>query len=148
MKCLKCMPNYNGDNIIIETERFDLDKRKPLFNGVIGDVNLEMFKSFMPSDLPKLATKIAGPHLVTERMMTSVLQVGREIYSWPQLGDAATLSGVAIAYILKRLALGQAVREEKCEISLDALLDPAYYEPEAINGREEARARFFIAIGF
>jgi molybdopterin/thiamine biosynthesis adenylyltransferase len=141
------MATDNGDNIIVETERFDLDATKQLFNGVIGDVDVEMFKSFTPSDLPKLATKIAGPELVTERMMSSLLQVGREIYSWPQLGDAATLSGVAIAYILKRLALGQAVNEEKCEISLDALLDPSHHEPHMKDAREKARADFFAALG-
>lgn len=141
------MATDNGDNIIVEVERFDIDKTKPLFNGVIGDVNLEMFKSFNPSDLPKLATKIAGPQFVTERMMRSLLQVGREIYSWPQLGDAATLSGVAIAYILKRLALGQEVREEKCEISLDSLLDPSHHAPHIKDAREKARADFFSSIG-
>ncbi len=141
------MATDNGDNIIVEVERFDTVKTKQLFNGVIGDVNIEMFKSFIPSDLPKLATKIAGPELVTERMMSSLLQVGREIYSWPQLGDAATLSGVAISYILKRLALGQIVNEEKCEISLDALLDPEYHAPHVKIAREKARAGFFAAIG-
>lgn len=141
------MATDNGDNIIIEVERFDLDKTKSLFNGVIGDVNLGMFKSFTPSDLPKLATKIAGPEFVTERMMSSLLQVGREIYSWPQLGDAATLSGVAIAYILKRLALGQSVQEEKCEISLDGTIDPEYHAPHIKEGREKVRDEFFSAIG-
>lgn len=141
------MATDNGDNIIVEVERFDLDKTKQLFNGVIGNVDLEMFKSFAPPDLPKLATKIAGPQFVTERMMSSLLQVGREIYSWPQLGDAATLSGVAIAYILKRLALGQTVNEKKCEISLDALIDPEHHAPHVKAGREKARANFFAAIG-
>lgn len=141
------MATDNGDNIIIETERFDLDRNKPLFNGVVGDITLDQFKSFAPPDLPKLATKIAGPHLVTERMMSSLLQVGREIYSWPQLGDAATLSGVAIAYVLKRLALKEPVTEEKAEISLDAILDPAYNTEAAIMRREKARTDFFKTIG-
>lgn len=141
------MATDNGDNIIVEVERFDLDKTRPLFNGVIGDVHIDMFKTFAPSDLPKLATKIAGPNFVTERMMSSLLQVGREIYSWPQLGDAATLSGVAIAYILKRLALGQVVKEEKCEVSLDALIDPEHHAPRRKDAREKARAAFFATIG-
>lgn len=141
------MATDNGDNIIVEVERFDIDKKKPLFNGVIGDVTLEMFKSFAPAELPKLATKIAGPDFVTERMMNSLLQVGREIYSWPQLGDAATLSGVAIAYILKRLALGEAVQEAKCEVSLDGILDPEHHAPHIKERREKARAEFFSTIG-
>lgn len=141
------MATDNGDNIIVEVERFDLDKTKPLFNGVIGDVTLDMFKSFDPAELPKLATKIAGPHLITERMMASVAVVGKEIYSWPQLGDAATLSGVAIAYILKRLALGEPVREEKCEVSLDGLLDPEHHAPTRSKQREDVRAAFLEGIG-
>ena len=141
------MATDNGDGIIVEVERFDLDKTKQLFNGVIGDVTLEMFQSFTPSDLPKLATKIAGPDFVTERMMVSLPQVGREIYSWPQLGDAATLSGVAIAFILKRLALGEPVTEEKREISLDAVLNPNYNAPETVARREEMRKNFLSALG-
>ncbi|HEV7121398.1 MAG TPA: ThiF family adenylyltransferase [Candidatus Paceibacterota bacterium] len=142
------MATDNGDNIIVETERFDLDKKLQLFNGVLGDITLEEFRSFPPQDLPKLATRIAGPDMVTERMMASLLEVGRSIYSWPQLGDAATLSGVAIAYILKRLALGQPVVNAKTEISLDAILDPDYHAPESIARREQARADFQKTIGF
>lgn len=142
------MATDNGDNIIVETERFDLDKNLQLFNGVLGDITIEEFRSFPPPELPKLATRIAGPNLVTERMMASLLEVGRSIYSWPQLGDAATLSGVAIAYILKRLALGQPVATEKAEISLDATLDPDYHTPERQAQRDRARAEFFKAIGF
>jgi len=141
------MATDNGDNIIVEVERFDIDKTKPLFNGVIGDVNLEMFKSFTPFDLPKLATKIAGPQLVTERMMSSLLQVGRELYSWPQLGDAATLSGIAIAYCLRKLALGESIGSGKMEINIDAIVDPSYTSIEATKSREEIRAMFKKAIG-
>jgi hypothetical protein len=142
------MATDNGDNIIIEIERYDLDRTKQLFNGALGDITLEEFKTFPPQELPKLATRIAGPSWVTERMMSSLLQVGRTIYSWPQLGDAATLSGVAIAYTLKRLALGEAVVEEKREVNLDATLDPAYANPEVVTQRESARKDFFSAIGF
>jgi len=106
-----------------------------------------MFKSFTPFDLPKLATKIAGPQLVTERMMSSLLQVGRELYSWPQLGDAATLSGIAIAYCLRKLALGESIGSGKMEINIDAIFDPSYTSIEATKSRDEIRAMFKKAIG-
>ncbi|MDB5238467.1 MAG: ThiF protein [Candidatus Kaiserbacteria bacterium] len=139
------MATDNGDNIIFEAERFDLDKTALLFNGAVGDITLEEFKTFPPQELPKLATKIAGPAFVTERMMSSLLEVGKTIYSWPQLGDAATLSGVAIAYALKRLALGQPLSESKREISLDAILDPEFEARH--DAREAARAQFLKTIG-
>ena len=139
------MATDNGDNIIFEADRFDLDPSAQLFNGAIGDITLEEFKSFPPHELPKLATKIAGPGFVTVRMMQSLLAVGKSIYSWPQLGDAATLSGVAIAYALKRLALKQPLTDTKREISLDSIFDPTF--PAAAEERERERTLFLKTIG-
>lgn len=139
------MATDNGDNIIFEAERFDKDPTLPLFNGAIGDISIEEFRSFPPADLPKLATKIAGPLFVTERMMDSLPEVGKSIYSWPQLGDAATLSGVAIAYALKRLALKQELPASKVEVNLDAILDPRY--ANGAKRREEHRKAFLAALG-
>lgn len=141
------MATDNGDNIIIDVERFDENKTKQLFNGALGDITLEMFKAFPPTELPKLATKLAGPSLVVPRMMSSLLEVGRSLYSWPQMADAATLSGVAIAYILKRLAIGEAVTEGKCEVNLDAVLDPAYGSEAAAKERKDVRDSFLGTIG-
>ena len=139
------MATDNGDNIIFEADRFDLDQKTPLFNGAIGDITLDEFKSFPPQELPRLATKIAGPGFVSVRMMESLLEVGKSIYSWPQLGDAATLSGVAIAYALKRLALKEPLVSKKCEISLDAILDPSY--TDKTSERERVRTMFLKTIG-
>ncbi|HUO50752.1 MAG TPA: ThiF family adenylyltransferase [Candidatus Paceibacterota bacterium] len=139
------MATDNGDNVIFEAERFDLDRKAPLFNGAIGDITIDEFKSFPPTELPKLATKIAGPTFIVPRMMSSLLEVGKSIYSWPQLVDAATLSGVAIAYALKQLALDKPLVSSKCEINLDAILDPTYASGE--NEREAARHDFLAKIG-
>lgn len=136
------MATDNGDNVIFECERFDLEPDAKLFNGAAGDITLEEFRAFPPQELPRLATKIAGPNLVTERMMLSLPEVGKSIYSWPQLGDAATLSGVVIAYALKRLALGEPLQTTKCEVNLDAALDPEY---ESKSGARETMRRDFLA---
>jgi hypothetical protein len=139
------MATDNGDNIIFEADRFDLDRNAQLFNGAIGDITIEEFRSFPPQELPRLATKIAGPDLVTIRMTESLLQVGKTIYSWPQLGDAATLSGVAIAYALRRIALKQPLTQQKVEISLDSIFDPTYADGK--TERDARRAEFRRAIG-
>ncbi len=139
------MATDNGDNIIFEADRFDLNPDAPIFNGALGEMTLDDFRAFPPQELPRLATKIAGPAFITERMMESLPQVGKTIYSWPQLGDAATLSGVAVAYALKRLALGEPLALAKCEVSLDALLNPAYEQER--DAREAKRTDFLSALG-
>ncbi len=139
------MATDNGDNIIIDIERYDLDSNLKLFNGVAGDLTLEEFQKFPPQELPRLATKIAGPNFVVPKMLSSLIEVGKTLYSWPQLGDAATLSGVAIAYVVKRLALGQKLKSGKLEINLDSIFDPDYENDN--SSREAEKKKFFGIMG-
>jgi len=141
------MATDNGDNIIFDIERYDLDKNLLLFNGAAGDLTLEKFKSFQPQEMPKLATQIAGPDVVVPRMLESVFEVGKTLYSWPQLGDAATLAGVSVAYVVKRLALGEPIKSGKLEVNLDSIFDPNYNSPKAVSEREARRKNILKNIG-
>lgn len=141
------MATDNDDNIIVDIERYDLDKNLKIFNGVAGDLTIDEFQKIQPQDLPKLATKIAGPNFITTRMFESVKEVGKTLYSWPQLGTAATLCGVAIAYIVKKIANGNKIKSGKMEINLDSIFDPDYNSLESIKQREDYRNNFLKAIG-
>jgi tRNA threonylcarbamoyladenosine dehydratase len=142
------MATDNGDGIIFDIERYDLDPNLDLFNGVAGHLTLEEFQKFPPQELPKLATKIAGVNAVQARMLHSVSEVGKSLYSWPQLGDAATLAGVATAYVVKRLATGAPLKTGKLEVNLDSIFDPDYNKPDVVAQRDEERKGYLRRIGF
>jgi len=99
------MGTDNGDGAIIDIERFDMNKTLPLLNGLIGKLTAGELRTMKPSDLPKVAGKIAGANLVVPRMLQSVLEVGKSLYSWPQLGTAATMCGSLGAYLARRIIL-------------------------------------------
>lgn len=139
------MATDNGDNVIVDIERYDLDPNLKLFNGVAGDLTFEEFQKFPPQELPRLATKIAGPGVVVPKMLSSLMEVGKTLYSWPQLGDAATLSGVAIAYVVKKLSLGEKIKSGKLEVNLDSIFDPDYEKDLA--KREEEKNKYLKMIG-
>ncbi|HAL24175.1 MAG: ThiF domain-containing protein [Candidatus Wolfebacteria bacterium GW2011_GWE1_48_7] len=142
------MATDNGDGVIVDVERYDLDPNTQLFNGAAGDVSMDTLKAMSPADLPKLATQIAGPYMVVPRMQQSILEVGKTLYSWPQLGDAAIMCGPVIAYLVKRLAIGGKVASGKFDVSLDAILDPDYHTEEARAKREADIREVHKAIGF
>lgn len=142
------MATDNGDGVIVDIERYDLDPSLQLFNGAAGDLNMETLKTMAPTDLPKLATRIAGPFMVVPRMQQSILEVGKTLYSWPQLGDAATMCGPVIAYLVRRLALGEKVQSGKFDVSLDAIFDPEYHTEEAKAKREAEIKEVHKTIGF
>lgn len=141
------MATDNGDNIIMDVERYDLHPDLQIFNGVAGDLTIEEFQHLSPKEMPKLSTKIAGPNLVVPRMADSLLEVGKTLYSWPQLGDAATLCGVGVAYLVRRLANGQKITEGKMEVNIESVFDPDYNTKEATIERAERRKKFLKIIG-
>jgi len=141
------MATDNADNVIVDIERYDLNRKLRIFNGRAGNLDLAMFGKISPADIPKLATKIAGPDYVTSRMQDSLMEVGKTLYSWPQLGTAATLSGVAIAYLVKRLAQGEKLKSGKYEINFDGIFDPEYDSAKSRLKRERHRRNFLKKLG-
>ena len=141
------MATDNGDGVIVDIERYDLEPDLELFNGAIGHVSEEEFKKFQPQDLPKLATKVAGPGVASPEMLKSVLEVGRTIYSWPQLGAAANSAGSVVAYLVRRLALGLPLKSGKYEVNLDAIFDPNYFTDGAREARESLRKECLEKLG-
>jgi len=141
------MATDNADNILVDVERYDQNRNLKIFNGRIGNFTISDFKKIKPSELPRLSTKIAGQDKVAPRMQRSLLGVGKTIYSWPQLGDAAMLSGVSIAYLVRRLANHQPLKSGQYEINFDEIFDPTYHQPNKIRYRKKELDNFLNIIG-
>lgn len=124
------MATDNADGVIVDVERFDLEPTRQLFHGAVGDLTLERFQSMDPSELPALATRIAGPDDVALRMLQSVAEVGKTLYSWPQLGNAATVAGASIAYLVKALVAGKKVQSGKYQVNFDSIFDSQYVQDQ------------------
>lgn len=141
------MATDNGDNVIFDIERYDLDPNLTIFNGVAGELTVEEFQKIPPQDMPKLATKIAGADMVVPRMLMSLKEVGKTLYSWPQTGDAATLAGITIAHVVKRLILGEPLKTGKIDVNIDRIFDPNYDSEENTNERNGIRSAFKKGVG-
>ncbi|WP_088943656.1 ThiF family adenylyltransferase [Rhodococcus sp. 1168] len=91
------MATDNGDNVILDVERYDLDADYPPFHGRAGDLT-ECSESELnePANRMRLANAIVGSD-VTPRTRYSLTQVGRSLPSWPQLGTAANAAGSTAA---------------------------------------------------
>lgn len=138
------MVTDNGDNTIVDLERFDLHPEMPVFHGRLEGFDLASIKESRDKLHEAMARIIDLTHVPT-RVMHSVLEVGKTLYSWPQLGTAATMSGTVLAYIVRKLAVGEPVTEGKSAINLDPALDPDYEQNERI--REEALQKFLVSLG-
>lgn len=138
----------NGDNIVVDVERYDLDRALPILNGVIGaEVTPEEFKTFAAADLPRVIARMAGAPFATERMQQSVFEVGKSLYTWPQLGTAATLCGATLAYLARRIILKDDIKSGRYEVNLDAIFEFDYHTAAKTSERQRATSDFLKKLG-
>ena len=109
-----------GDDVMLDVERFDKDSSLPLFHGRAGSIeNVLTVKNLPHQKWLKYATQIIGPENVPLRMQQSLLKVGAELPTHPQLGGTAMMAGAVIAYAARQLALGGKLKSGRMKVSLD-----------------------------
>lgn len=122
----------HADNILVDIERYDLEPNYPILHGLLGKLKSENIKELSPQKYLKLIAKIAGANLATPRMLYSILEVGKTIYSWPQLGNAATLCGAIGTYLAKKIILKEKLKSGRILLNIDKIfkLIPKNFEQE------------------
>ncbi len=125
----------NGDNAVVDVERYDLEPDMPYFHGRMGDVSYDMLTKLDKFGIGKMITKHVGPENVTERMQQSLMEMGKTIVSWPQLGGAALINGAAVAYCVRKILNSQPLEKNRALVYLDEKLIPTWNEPTEIKKR-------------
>ncbi len=137
----------NGDNAVIDVERYDTDPETLYFHGRLGDVTYEELSTLDKFGIGKTITKHIGPENITIRMQESLLEMGKTIVSWPQLGGAALVNGASVAYCVRKILNKQPIVGNRALVSLDEKLDPDFRTPEAEAIRKEASIKFAAMFG-
>lgn len=132
----------NGDNAVVDVERYDKDPDLAFFHGRLGDVTYDGLKSLDKFGIGKTITKHIGPENITARMQASLLEMGKTIVSWPQLGGAAWINGAAVAYCVRKIVNDQPLENDRALVSLDEKLIPEYHSPAATKERKDIADSF------
>ncbi|MGI9028272.1 MAG: ThiF family adenylyltransferase [Candidatus Saccharimonadales bacterium] len=133
------MATDDGDDILLDIERYDQDSAQPILHGILPDEVVDSILNHTKMSRPE-AGAIIGKYFVNlenvpVRMLESLLEVGKSLPSWPQLGGAAVLSGLYVSYAVKRILLGQALRSGRFVMGPEAQLNPDL-ETEAYKTRK------------
>lgn len=122
------MATDDGDDILLDIERYDLDQAQPILHGILPQHVIDLIMSG-----EKLSRQQSGAiigqyfvnlNYVPVRMMESLMEVGRSLPSWPQLGGAAVLSGLYVAYAAKKILLGYGINQGRFLMGPEAQLNP------------------------
>jgi molybdopterin/thiamine biosynthesis adenylyltransferase len=118
----------DGDGVLIDIERFDKNREAPILHGLVPD---DVIDRILGPDSPSrkelgflIGKYFVGFENTPLRMFESLAEVGKTLPSWPQLGGAAALAGVTLAYAAKRIINDQPLSAGRHLFTPDEKLNP------------------------
>lgn len=99
-----------GDRVMIDIERYDIDKNSKMFNGVIGNVPEKILRrKLTPKNINNFVTELVGLKNTPRRALNSLSLIGKELVGRPQLAGTVNISGGLSAFIARKIILGKNV---------------------------------------
>lgn len=116
-----------GDSILVDIERYDLDRKLSLFNGLLGKIPEEILgKPISESDKIKYAVEIVGKKNIPQKALQSLSEINKTLVGRPQLSSTVIAASGIASFLTRRLALGQSLPSGRQLISLDKILNLGY----------------------
>jgi hypothetical protein len=136
------MATDNGDSVILDIERFDLEPKRKIFHGLLGNATPKLFESLDYKKWLSLATKIVGPEYLTPKMQSSLLEIGKNLPAVPQLGATAGIAGAAICLALRNISNNYPMASGRYVISLEEKLVAGYTNKKNTAFRKKQTKKF------
>lgn len=130
-----------SDRGVLDVERFDLEPNRPIFHGLLGDMNFEKLSGLSAFEKGPYLLKMLGTAEVSSRGAASVFELGQTITAWPQLASEVTLGAVTISEAIRRLGQGEALASGRIRIDVERALDglaPVEVDTEIDEGFQTA----------
>lgn len=116
------MATDNGESILLDVERFDLEPDRPIFHGLLGDMKPEDLEHITKEQWFEIAKKIIQPQYMSKRMQSSLSEIGKTLQGIPQLGSSATVAGSAVSFAVRKIANHQTMDSGRYAIDLEYIL--------------------------
>jgi pimeloyl-ACP methyl ester carboxylesterase len=110
-----------GDSILFDVERFDLNPKLTLFNGVLGNLP-ETILNNPNADKHAYAVAMVGRDNVPPRALSSVAQIGKTLVGRPQLGSTVTVSSGLGAFLARKILLNAPLPSGRFKTSFDDII--------------------------
>lgn len=108
-----------SDRGMFDVERFDLEPERPVFHGLIGDIKANTVPTELSNEQKlKFVIPIVGADTLSTRAAASMIEIGKTIATWPQLGSEVMLGGVTVSIALRRIVLGESMESGRYYIDL------------------------------
>ena len=112
-----------SDRGLFDVERFDLERGRPLFHGLLGDVTPDTLRGLSTTDKAPHVMRILQTGQLSARMAASMVEIDRTVSTWPQLAGDVQLGGATVAAAVRRFGRGEDLPSGRIRVDLDRSLD-------------------------
>jgi molybdopterin/thiamine biosynthesis adenylyltransferase len=111
-----------NDRGMLDIERFDLDPEKSILHGYIDSFFHEGKFQYSKENKLELLNSILSFDSLSDRMKTSMGQIGKTINTWPQLASSVVLGGAITTDASRRILLNQLNKSGRYYVDLEDLI--------------------------
>jgi molybdopterin/thiamine biosynthesis adenylyltransferase/nitroreductase len=111
-----------SDRGVLDVERFDLEPDRPIFHGLLGDLDSTKLSGLTTEQKGPFVLRMLGPREVTSRGAASLFELGETITGWPQLASEVTLGAVTAAAAVRRLGLAGELPSGRVRFDVEEIL--------------------------
>ncbi|WP_158861064.1 ThiF family adenylyltransferase [Lunatibacter salilacus] len=113
-----------SDRGMMDIERFDLQKDRPIFHGLLeafGDENQLLYH--LPEKAREMMMSLLQFENLSDRVKYSFSEIGKSITTWPQLASSVIMGGAACCHYCRMILLKQPVESGRFYIDLELLIN-------------------------
>ncbi len=112
-----------SDRGMIDIERFDLEKDRPIFHGLTEQLSLEESENLnAPEEKISFVLQILDEQNLSPKMRLSISEIGKSISTWPQLASAIALGGGIATDTARRILLNEAIPSGRSYIDIENII--------------------------
>ncbi len=112
-----------SDRGLVDIERFDLEPGRPIFHGLLGDVDTATLAGLTNREKIPHVLRIIDAASLSARGAASLIEVGHTLSTWPQLAGDVALGASAVAEAVRRIGLGEPLSSGRVRVDIGAALD-------------------------
>jgi hypothetical protein len=126
-----------NDRGLLDVERFDLERDRPVFHGLLDGAGSEELKGLDTEGKTPFMLRILGADM-SPRLAASLIEIDKTISGWPQLGSGNMLGGALVTDMARRALLGQHAPSGRYSVDLEGLVarttePPARFAPSPLE---------------
>lgn len=120
------MVTGNGEDVIVDIERFDTTPDLPLLNGYLKKHVIDAIERTDEHTTAEetifLARDFMGAHMLTKRLRQSFLRVGSALAGIPQIAESSFLRGAVLCYVARQIATRKSMPSGRYHFRLSTLI--------------------------